>query len=66
MMLAHEPRRHIQQYPVGVDKANLLAVANKSYRLALDNRHPNLIGKKSHNRRLLHPWNLFQLLATIG
>ena len=61
-----QPGGMIQQHAVGIHQADLLAVAHKSYRLALHDRDANLIGQQAHHRGLLDPRNLLQLLAALS
>ena len=65
MMLRHRRRRHGKQHAVGVDQADLLAVAHEGDRLALHHGDAQLVGQHAHDRGVLDPGNLFQLLAPL-
>ena len=54
-MLGHGGRGHGEQNAVGVDQADLLALADKGHRLALDHGDANLVGKQAHHRGALAP-----------
>ena len=62
-MLRHQSRGHAEQDSVGVDQANLLALAQECDRLPLDYRDTNLVGQQAHDGCALDPGNLLQLLA---
>ena len=50
----------VEQNAVGVDEADLLALAHERDRLALDDRDANLVGKHAHDGGALDPGNLLQ------
>ena len=66
MMLRHHRRRHGEQHAVGVNQADLLALAHKRDRLALNDRDANLVRQQAHDGGVLDPGNLLQLPAALG
>ena len=66
MMSGHGGGRHVEQNSVGVDQADLLAVARKGDRLPLDYVDTNLVGEQAHDRGVLDPGNSFKVFAPLA
>ena len=66
VMRGHGGGRHVEQNAVGVDEADLLAVARKGHGLAFNDVDANLIGEHAHDGGVLDPGDGFKLLAALA
>ena len=66
VMRCHGGGTHVEKNSVGVDQANLLAVAREGDRRALNNLHTNLVGQQAHHGRVFNPRNRFKLFAALA
>src|SRR6202000_1835829 len=65
VMLRHVGRGHCKQNAIRIDESNLLALANKGDRRALDDADADAIRQKTHDGGALNPGDLLELFTAI-